>query len=196
MTIIELSKQQVIEALRVEPVGSLKPGSWIQPLGLESRDEDIDHASWTRPALAACGVCACGAVMRRAALAASVSARDAYRVLDRATSETYVTCTPINAEDVIERGASAINRDYPMNGLSIVFEGLSKIYGRALDGDPDVMILGSDHRGADGDAIMERVRQETIAFVEEHFPDTIIVDINGAEPAVDAKIVTAYAEVY
>ncbi len=113
-----------------------------------------------------CAACAVGAVMRRA-MAADSLGKSVVSVCS-ATSHAG----PLWPRGEIGHDATIIERARaeavraPMNALSYLFESLSKT--RSVN----------------------RARGEVAAFVREHFPETIRVNINGFAPAADVRVVS------
>lgn len=166
-TVIELTREFVANAIESE--AQLVPGTWIS------------RADEPRPN---CPACAVGSVMRRALDAAETtrnvfeSCEDNARSVE-APDGSYVTysgttddgCEPASfAQDVIDRAAS-VAHSAPMTALSYVFESLHDLYRSKTD----------RH---------ETVRIATVAFVREHFPETIRVNINGFAAAADVRVVS------
>lgn len=160
-TVIELTREFVADAIEKE--AKLQAGSFIY--------DDADEPA------AGCGVCAVGAVMRRA-LAPTATRRTVFVTCDAATH--YIESTPCSGDSrfeyssdkefvnaVLAHAADAVAYG-PMTTLSYLFESLSNV---------DVCDPAE-------------VRGRVVSFVREHFPERVTVSINGFEPAADVRVVS------
>lgn len=168
MTTIELTKAQVIKAIEREPL--LRPGAWIRG------DYDTQIGSLkTRE----CGACAVGGVLR-ATLAPTCTVGRLYGIADVAAGDRVVpACRHDAPRGIFEEAVGRIRDGEPWAALSIVFEGLCDLRGRSS---PTGGLRGQD---------LAVVRRQTVAFVRNHFPNTVRMDIDGARPRAGVKVVRA-----
>lgn len=152
-TVVEITKEQVIKALKTEP---LKAGNWIT-LGRSGPDGE-----WIEYDDSSCPVCAVGAVLR------NTLDEKKYRITDAAW---YI----FTGQNTIGQGDTELELLESLTGPHIVrlsqyFEGLwslARKRGRNWD--------LSRHQ-------IYRIRKKMIAFVEKNFPESIELDINGYKP--------------
>lgn len=158
---IRLTKEFILNALKEENINVLKPGAWF----MNAWDTKVED----------CPRCAVGSVIVRA-----LSRKNDKRMFLHA-AQAAVICgynVPNTMEDHdIESEAVRILREEnsPMSALSYYFEGMCQ----KLDIDEDDV----DPKK------VEEARESTIAFVGRHFPPSIVVNINGAQPAEDVEVV-------
>lgn len=180
-----ITKEFIIDAIRKET--RLQAGRWLD-LGDCPEDEGKEALPLKE---VDCARCAVGAVLTRvldpetpAGLAVEIAAEiagdgDFAPSVELVLRETigsgygfdedglYKRLT-LFAKDIVE------NRDQPMTALSAFFEGAISIVNE-LDG----------YRPTHESGVMERVRDRTIDFVRENFPETVEIYIDGAKPAED-----------
>lgn len=72
--------------------------------------------------------------------------------------------------NVRDTAIEAIESGYPMTALSYFFEGVCLVY--ATDEGEDIDDLPR--------SMVEEIRDLTLKFVKEHFPEKMIIDIDGA----------------
>lgn len=163
MTIVRISKQRIIEAISSEPLRNLRSGDWALPE--ESQALTVGAKD--------CPVCAVGAVMR----AVLDPEQDPDWLYSAAVASTSVE-TPLCAgglEGVIPSKREV--KKAPMVALSGFFEQ------ECADAKRRTHSFGlSRHQ-------MRRIRKKVIEFVEENFPPTMLIDIDGAKPARDVRVV-------
>lgn len=190
MTVIEVSKKKILKALKTEP---LYPGSWIKfPGNNDLKKIKINSKN--------CTVCVVGAVLRNV-LNENESVDQLTAVARKATftstfadvAPTYATLYQDNEDDrkrknrqiklsttLKNRAIQLIKENHPVTALSYYFEGLFLVHERIGD--------SFDGQRFDSQRIAI-VRKSLISFVENHFPNKIQMDINGALPAEDVKII-------
>ena len=110
-----------------------------------------------------CAVCAVGAVMRRA-LDSNQNARAIHRAAVASTDRDRDVCG-FGTIRAPQAAREMCDRGSYMNALSVLFE--------AFDDECD----------------RDAVKQVVIDFVMNEFPPTIRIDIDGAKPAADVKVV-------
>jgi hypothetical protein len=157
---IRLTKEFILTALKEENIKVLQPGTWFRNIWGEIEE---------------CPRCAVGSVMVRA-----LSRRNEKRLITHA-AQAATLCgsnVPNEMEDHdIESEAVRILKEErsPMSALSYYFEGMCQK-------------LGVDEDDIELEKV-EEARRYTIVFVDQHFPPTVIVNINGAKPAEDVEVV-------
>lgn len=168
---IKLSKQQIIDAIRNEPM--LRSGSWFQ-WDFPDVDALCDESEVRLADVVVCGACAVGAVMR-----AVLDPLGKAVAVDNAASTSmggrYVRVTPSSVASTEAEALDHIEKDRHMAALSVFFEGTW------------VKEMGTE--GSFDMDTVDVVKQKTIDFVEQYFPSAVVVDINGAEPATDIEVV-------
>lgn len=167
MTIVKISKAKIIEAIEKEPITRLEPGTWI--------DNEQGYTVGSSKKEKNCSVCAVGAVMRNACLNPK---QDAYRVEAAASAAVgNINCT--------SNSSLALSHKNYMAALSAEFE----------SGAGDLMMPGSaskNHRDWQEVSTKEKreLKKQVISFVKKNFPKFVEIDINGAKPAKDVKVVS------
>jgi hypothetical protein len=160
MTIVSITRSEIVKAIKKEPLKTLKAGHWV--LGKEN----------SRVKNKTCSVCAVGAVMRNALLAPNQVAR----AIDDAAWAATQDCEVADADPM-----DLIAEKSWMAALSCFFENLSS----EIEEDSDE---GYAHVLTEKET--KRLRDETVTFVKKNFPKKIEIDIDGAKPAKDVKVVT------
>lgn len=160
MTIVSISRKKICDAIEKEPTTTLAGGQWIDTRS----DKDKVKTK-------ACSVCAVGAVMRNALLDRN---QDAEAVHDASVAATE-GANPIsfNPYDQAKVG-------YYMSSLSSFFE--ARYSGRAIY---DLKVGTKKHRKE-----IKALKKDCIDFVKANFPAKIEIDIDGAKPAKDVKVVS------
>lgn len=157
-TVVEITKEQVIKALKTEP---LKAGNWIT-LGRSGPDGE-----WIEYDDSSCPVCAVGAVLR------NTLDEKKYRITDAAWyifdggqgGDPTLRVHSDNESDLL----ASLNGPHIVR-LSQYFEGLWSL---------------ARKRGRNWDLSRHqiyRIRKKMIAFVESTFPKSFKLDINGYKP--------------
>lgn len=188
MTVVQISKKRIIKSIMEEPLVNLEPGKWV---------DDVDVGSTIKAK--DCPVCAVGAVMRNVLSereelnaiwdAAEAAVGDTSGVLSISSPTIYgVYCetlrdgkyfqyvAPKNKSELFDLAKESVNSS-PMAALSQVFEGLCEL-AMLRTNKSDL----SRHQ-------KYRIRKDVVEFVQKNFPRSIQIDINGAEPAKDVKVV-------
>ncbi len=176
MTHVRLTKEFIIDAISKET--RLEAGSFVYTSG----DVNIHPVFIDTVEPESCDVCAVGAVMWRAlephqnvfyvhdaAQAATKEGSCIPEFIDTDDPEDCSGDDDVNDMDGVRFLAlSLIHAGLHMNALSMFFEGACHY----IDNIDDVAAA-------------------TVAFVKEHFPDSVVVDIDGARPARDIEVVPA-----
>lgn len=180
MTVIEISRARIIKAIQQEPIRTLRAGNWIEPGDRSTEDSKVTSKD--------CSVCAVGAVLRNAALAPSNKVEKLYDAAHAGINDFYSATT---------YPGEALNAQEYMTALSAFFESES---GRWTDTEEYDVVGEGQYRDATKyartkynkayDLFMEGVRKRTVAWVKANFPKTIQIDIDGAKPAKDVKVVS------
>lgn len=159
---VRLTKAFIIKALEKERPRIRTGYGW---LGLNSR---IGYRATVATTLKRedCAMCAVGAVMVNA-----INPTSRHGLINdaagAATDDYSITAAFYDSRiDIRMKAKELLGLGKPMNALSVLFEGLS------------------DHCDSES-----RVVSDVIAFVRNHFPPSVVVDIDGARPAKDVKIV-------
>ena len=173
--IVTITKKDIIESIASERLEVLRPGYWFGDDAVEKN----------------CPRCAVGCVINRIVaektmpvdickIAFKNVSGFAYRPRDEEdeTEDEFEERVLENALEVLGFAGTK-----PMAALSYYFEGVCEIRkrehqeGGRWSEDPDV----DEYT----DAMIEDARADTIRFVDKHFPETVLIDINGFEPAKD-----------
>lgn len=208
-TRVEVSKARIIKAIKTEPL--LRPGAWVEELdSLYQRIDDetqkeinkyVKKEKISEANLAGeiyvniensiekkfqivgnkkdCVVCAVGSVFREildkdqplsfiGAAVESELSKESER--DAVGSTSYYSLKELEEQAI----AHVTNKNY-MVALSHYFESLCNMRERWNE---DL----SRHQ-------MYRIRLKVVDFVRKHFPNKIVLDIDGAKPAKDVKVV-------
>jgi hypothetical protein len=167
MTTIEITKRKVIKALESEPARTLRPGKWVSaPMDREETAKVSDPN---------CTVCAVGAVMR-CALDPDEYATKADEVAMDATEAAEMIALAGTRGSILAE-AAALAKDYPMNALSCVFEGLASLSRKKS------RVHELSNRQIAG------IRRSVVAFAKKHLPAKMHIHIGNAKPAHDVKVV-------
>ncbi len=170
MSKFRISKQDVIEAIRTEPL--LAPGSWMttwdkdnDSTGDWSSLEGTTTSSAPNPSVE-CRVCAVGAVIRRIIDTDTPLSKGRFFINENLNFSYNVTSLGlVPKEELFQRGA-ALAKHKPWNALSIVFETLAQTHG-----------LKAPNRGANRARYREalqNVRTDLVEFVEKHMPEDLV----------------------
>lgn len=167
MTIVQITRGRLVRAIMKEPLETLRPGAFIRPSGpdfgfCKARDKN-------------CSVCGVGAVLRQV-LASDQSASDLDIAGYSSTAGEYMSTSARSGYNTAEW---CLKSGRYMSALSCLFEGLSREY--APGGNTDKITART----------MRRVLVELVKFVEKEFPAKITIDINGAKPARDVRVVSS-----
>lgn len=162
MTVVRISRARIVKAIEAEPVETLRAGSWVYGSCLQKR-----FASSTE-----CSVCAVGAVLRRAVLAPRSRA---FTITDAANAAVW------GAETLAGDFNEELENDRYMAALSCFFESQWSARGLCWD----------SVQGTERSSRIHTLRADTARFVAENFPRTIDIDIDGARPAKDVRVVKA-----
>jgi hypothetical protein len=160
VTTVRVTKEQIIAALRVEPL--LEAGSWADPRYTRG---PVEKCAIPLDEVQHCYVCGVGAVLRRAVLDAHETVGALVRAAVAATDGWPVT--PGGSESYLADAARAVESGFHMSAISLVFEGTY----------------------SEDWSSIEDCRSAAIVFVEQHFPETVLIDIDGARPARDVQVV-------
>lgn len=164
MTQVRVTKARIIKALRTEP---LCPGSWIS------------SAYKTIAGKKGCTVCAVGAVLRNT-LSKKTTTDELWDVANMAVSDGEFT--PIESfqtyrkakKRAVEELKSRPNAE--MAALSLYFESLCMIE----DDDATFLIRPSK---------MKKIRALCIEFVQQHFREHVLIEIDYCRPAPGIEVV-------
>lgn len=159
MTTVRISRNQIIKAIKKEPLKTLRPGNFVL---LHGRNEKVKNKT--------CSVCAVGAVMRNALLAPTQSAKFIERAAD---SNNGAICGDPQSELYDENYMAALSSFFELHADNI----------RRAREDERI-----DHELTLKET--KQLRAETLRFVKDCFPKHVDVDIDGAKPAKDAKVVS------
>lgn len=169
MTIVEISKAKIIKAIESEPLKTLKANSWIDIWRGNAANPRVDNKS--------CSVCAVGAVMRNALLSKG----------QRALAIEDAAIAAMGDDSANHDWERSLEKKNWMAALSAFFESADSEIRNALD---DVFLEFQSSYYDDMELIIAReLRARTASFVKDNFPDKIQVDIDGAKPAKDVKVV-------
>lgn len=168
--IIELTKQQVAQAVAEEPL--LNTGVWFKyaketllapdPL---IRDADV------------CSMCAVGAVLRRALHPEqSVAAMNIAAQCATSVNGMYDKVRPDNCCNTLEEAQQLVRAGACMSALSVFFEGTWMV-----EADKNMNMYGDEKLNIV--QFVEHVRALTVAFVNDNFPDVVSVNIGKTTPA-------------
>lgn len=181
MTIIELRKSRLMNAIKKEP---LKPGSFV--MTYESKDTVASKH---------CQVCAVGAVMRSVLdkkqnhynifKAASASIKDHVSVApdiydleclvrDNLAEDEIISIKDLRTALTKEALRVLNEENSPMGALSFFFEGLCSL--KEINGE----LTGVQLAG---------IRRTVFVFVRDNYPSKMLINIDGAKPAHDVKVV-------
>lgn len=188
MTIVRITKNRVLKAIKNEPIKNLKAGSWMDLLNstelftgniCELRNKSIKDDN--------CSVCAVGAVLRNI-LDPNCSAFDPSTAADSAVEVATPNWTyGATKEGLKEEALEFIHNDKCMSALSIYFEGLCCLKINA-DLNLNHMSTGAAKRAMTPKQLAP-IRRSVLSFVEKNFPSHITIDIDGIKPAKDVKII-------
>lgn len=172
--IIEVTKQQVLDAILHEPIKRLKSGHWLEePAG---RGKTLDLGDCPRCAV---GAFLCTVVEERgvddaasAATRGSSIVPDPPRDVDDHQDQAWVDSVLKDyLSGVVEDAAEIVERS-PMAALSFIFEGsvMAEAARETRPGDdPSITTAG-----------MLRARDHVTAFVQTYFPEICRIDVDGA----------------
>jgi len=151
--LIVVTKAQIIDALENEPIEQLRPGAWFGTAQFPSQ-------------LPFCARCAVGSVL--STLVQYEEVRTAARQLVR----TDDTCPdfPLSSLAELEVAAIKLIEKSPMAALSYFFEGACTWHSGEEVSD---YMLPAD---------VELARRDTVKFVQQRFPDSMLLDIVGVHP--------------
>lgn len=175
MTTVEITKAKIIKSIQNEPV--LEPNGWVRFINAKTL-AGVAKSIKENPKTTACSACAVGGVLRNV-----LSPKTTYNRFQMVISaciddivgvDCYGSYGPPTRKEIERDALEALNAGFPMNAMSIVFEGFAQ---RHQD--------KGDRRAGN------LARQPTINFVKKHFPAKIQIDIDGAKPAKDVKVVKA-----
>lgn len=171
MTIISVSRNKIIEAIRHEPVESLKGGAWVD----ERRGSKVKDKN--------CSVCAVGAVMRKV-----LDPKQSVVKIRKAAMEALGNGEPTGDH------YSEIEEGRYMAALSCFFEesfeeNMRKMTEELQEHFNDTYLRDPvDHFRKMYNKAVNQTRKDTIDFVKTNFPKEIKIDIDGAKPAKDVKV--------
>lgn len=157
---VEITKQLVLDAIENEDIDLLNPGAWIGSNTLTPPEN--------------CSRCMVGCVLNKVVTEFRMIHRAAIEATKgggRISPDTDEYAPYEYDEDNIRETALEALRDgYPMTALSYFFEGMCLVY--ATDEKEDIEALPR--------SMVDEIREITLRFVRGHFPETMIIDINGA----------------
>lgn len=171
MTVVEITKQRVIKAIKEEPL--LRGGSWFA--FSDNAPDDFDFKLLVGDKKN-CTVCAVGAVLRDVLDKQSL-AFDIDDAVDGCIDQG-LPISDLSSYESIEDTLKALLIDkHYMNALSVLFE---TSWDKAME--------KNDYNDLSRHQIY-RIKQKLIKFVQKNFPAKIQIDIDGAKPAKDVKVV-------
>lgn len=188
MTIISITKNRIMKAIKEEPM--LNPGMWatLTDEFSERFEEEFDkkypNADWQKMQRLLdkkeksikvkskdCAVCAVGSVMRNC-----IDPNQSWQMIEKASRKSLEgvdTFCPLEDEFGLytspEEGL--VKEGRYMQALSDFFE----------------QTWAENH---ENNRVVSITKRKTIAFVKKHFPYKIKIDINGATPAKDVSVVS------
>lgn len=163
MTIVSISRKKICDAIAKEPATRLARGNWV---GVNSEDDKVKSKD--------CSVCAVGAVMRNALLDREQPAESIDDASIAAMKHEKVRFSQFangNPDRMVAQSKY-------MGALSAFFE--TEYYIREIG-----WMSGSTRTRA-----LRKLKADCIKFVRKNFPATVQVNINGALPAEDVKVVS------
>lgn len=175
MTTIKVSRKKIIDAIKSEPLETLKAGSFVHFKGSGGRAK-VNNAD--------CSVCAVGAVMRQ--------------VLDSkqpATKIDHASYAALKGHSAIDEDETeCLNKGLYIAALSSFFEREYREYMLDVFSDATNEVEDGEYiNGATLDkkimTAKRKIRAETIQFVKKNFPEDIFIEIDGAKPAKDVQVI-------
>lgn len=172
MTTIQITRKRVLKAISSEPLKLLKHGSFIWG----SEDEFGNELNPSKIGKD-CPVCAVGAVMR-SVLDPNQSEERLCKVANN-SMKSYCAEPEMDFEDKKQLAAEVdyIAKKAPMAALSQMFEGLCHLAERR------------SKTGYISRHQMRRIRQNLIVWAKRSLPETMKINLNGAKPAKDVKVI-------
>jgi carbamoylphosphate synthase small subunit len=151
---IEISRSDIIKALRSEPISNFSFGSWAY-------DKDGSNGRLGE----SCQVCAVGSIIR-SSVAANSQIGTIYKIADRITQNGSITVTGIDRAYAISK--ELMDLGLVMNAISVLYESLcsqswNKRLGKNLESD------------------MEEIIEEVITFVRENAPESFVHSVDGID---------------
>lgn len=161
---IKITKALMIQAIKEEPF--LGAGNWL----------NTDPFVPTLERAASCRVCAVGSVLRRV-----LHPNQRPMMLHNAAraSLLFHKSLPDTFAYFREEAMDLVNQAAWTSALSVFFEGITHA---VFEGGDQFRLLMNDEDG-------QVIRNECRLFVEENFPDEMVIDIDGALPAPGVEVV-------
>ena len=166
MTVVQVSRSKIIKAIKDEPLKTLQADHWYF---FDGRGPDEKKQVRNKN----CTVCAVGAVMRNALLAPTQplpAIAQASQVAVGNYGYGYCSASAIQLN---------LEEENYMAALSAFFES------NAAD-----MGINECEDKKERKALTKKLRDMTVKFVKKSFPKTVYVNIDGAKPAKDIKVVS------
>lgn len=188
MTVVSVTKNRIIKAIMNEPVRNLRPGMWFMLDGRESLAESKN-----------CVVCAIGACFRsildpnqdvsnfQRAIDASLrtgnwkkAGVEPGQLLYRSDFTWDWGCTD-DRKEIMKNAKELADCERYISSISYLFESLCQSYVNRNSHIPSTDEIPNSQ--------MSNIRRSVAAFVRKNFPNRIQIDIDGAKPAKDVKVV-------
>jgi hypothetical protein len=162
MTIVSVSRKKICDAIAKEPTTRLNAGSWVDEGG-DVRHHEVRSRD--------CTVCAVGAVMRNALLHPR---QEAFNI------ENAAQASILSASNIGLHGdpMAEIRKGRYMAALSSFFEGQFV--------ERDIPYV---HNTRARMKAVKQLKADCIKFVRDNFPAQLEINIDGARPAEDVKVV-------
>lgn len=222
MTVVRVTRDQIIQAIEKEPLKTLRAGAWVSDTWNASGERKVSSK--------ACTVCAVGAVMRNVVLAKDQPAINIQNAAVEATQNGNSCASDGKSIADVRKAALEELKEAPMSALSTFFEGMWEYYSQR--GGWEVLGWHGGQRFKIMDfylnhedtkikkqvaaakkllknkkemkerekfagltlAEIEQVRDKCASFVRANFPKSIEVDIDGAKPARDVVVIPSTDE--
>lgn len=167
MTIVLVTKKRIINALRKE---RLKPGHWLASKEMisasESDNDALNETLGKQTTIKDCMVCAVGAVFRSVCAKNSIISEVEKHIKNQDIS-AFFEHSVFGEENALRCAKNFVEDEQYMSALSSYFEWLDE---------------NTQHKPY-------RIKMKLVKFVEENFPKSIELDINGIQPAKDVKVI-------
>lgn len=186
MSSVVITRARIAKALLNEPV--LLPGTWVSMTEefKETCETDYNSDGYYLDQMPKdlktkdCSVCAVGAVMREI-----LDPHQKLSAISKASSAATIygnfvgngALTRYEMRRARKEALDILNSGNPMSALSYLFESLGDYY---IMKSPSGKLRLRD---------IKAIRSAVVDFVEKNFPYKVTIDIDGAKPAKDVKVV-------
>lgn len=151
---IEISRSDIIKALRSEPISNFSFGSWAY-------DENGSNGRLGE----SCQVCAVGSIIR-SSVAANNQIGTIYKIADRVTQNGAINRMGMDRAYAISK--ELMDLGLVMNAISVLYESLcSRSWG-----------IGWNKKL---DSEMQEIIEEVITFVQENAPESFVHSVDGID---------------